>query len=193
MDDLQAHLGITVIGVFSVMISAAVLYAALAVVLKFWGRRLAVSASTVGVALVTLIGAIAARATLGDSPTLMGGLVAIGTLLVLEQIFGQWAGALALRRTSRWGRSPVVLMVGEQVDDRALRQYSITPDHLWSQLRQRGIARLAEIGLVILEPRGHMTVIRAGTRLDRELLVGVKGLEAVPPEMFGAPGGDVER
>ncbi len=188
MNDLQAHLGISAIGALSVMVSAAVLYAALAVVLKFWGRRLAVSASTVGVALVTLIGAIAARATLGDSPTLMGGLVAIGTLLVLEQIFGQWAGALALRRATRWGRSPVVLMVGDRIDERALRQYSITHSHLWSQLRQRGVVRRSEIGLVILEPRGHMTVFHRGTRLDRGLLTGVRGLEAVPAEMFDAPG-----
>jgi uncharacterized membrane protein YcaP (DUF421 family) len=189
MNDLEAHLGISAIGALSVMVSAAVLYAALALVLKFWGRRLAVSASTVSVALVTLIGAIAARATLGDSPTLMGGLVAIGTLLVLEQVFGQWAGALALRRTMRWSRSPVVLMVGDRVDEHALRQYGITDAHLWSQLRQRGVFRRGEVGVVILEPRGHMTVIRSGTRLDRDLLVGVKGLEAVPAEMFSPPSG----
>jgi uncharacterized membrane protein YcaP (DUF421 family) len=137
---------------------------------------------------VTLIGAIAARAILGDSPTLLGGLVAIGTLLVLEQIFGQWAGALALRRSVRWSRSPVVLMVGGRVDERALRQYGITEPHLWSQLRQRGVVRRSEVGVVILEPRGHMTVVRAGTRLDRDLLDGVKGLAAVPPAMFSDPG-----
>jgi uncharacterized membrane protein YcaP (DUF421 family) len=187
MDELTAHLGITTIGILSVMVSAAVLYGALALVLKFWGRRLAVSASTVGVALVTLIGAIAARATLGDSPTLMGGLVAIGTLLVLEQIFGQWASALALRRTARWGRSPVVLMVREQIDDQALRQYSITLEHLWSQLRQHGVTRRSDVGLVILEPRGHMSVFLIGTPLDRTMLIGVKGLERIPDEMFDPP------
>ena len=81
-------------------------------------------------------------------------------------------------------------MVGDRVDEHALRQYGISDAHLWSQLRQRGVFRRGEVGLVILEPRGHMTVIRAGTRLDRDLLVGVKGLEAVPAEMFGPSGGD---
>jgi uncharacterized membrane protein YcaP (DUF421 family) len=186
VDDLTAHLGISAIGALSVAVSATVLYAAMALVLKIWGRRLAVSASTVSVALVTLIGAIAARATLGDSPTLMGGLVAIGTLLVLEQVFGQWAGALAMRR-QRWSRSPVVLMVGQRIRDRELRHYGITEAHLWSQLRLRGVVHRSDVGLVILEPRGSVTVVRSGTRLDRHTMHGVKGLDEVPDDMFEDP------
>ncbi|MEZ5192320.1 MAG: hypothetical protein R2734_07285 [Nocardioides sp.] len=46
------------------------------------------SASSLSLALLTLLGAIAARATLGDYPTLLGGLTAIATALVMERLFG---------------------------------------------------------------------------------------------------------
>lgn len=189
MDELNAQVGITPMAALGVAIAAAVMYAVLAVVLRIWGRRLAVSASTVSVALVTLISAIAARAVLGHTPTVMGGLIAIATLLLLEQVFGQWGHAIALRRTERWSRSPVVLMVGAQVRERTMRKHGITETELRSRLRQQGIVSRADVGLVILEPRGSLSVVRAGTILDRDLMVGVEGIGEVPVEMFQSPDG----
>ncbi len=188
MDELTRHLGISPLGAVSVVVSSTVMYAALSLVLRLWGRRLNASASVATLVLVTLIGSIAARATLGDSPTLMGGLVAIGTLLLLEQLFGRWAVALPWQ--SRWGRSAVVLMVGDELRMRPLRQHGMSEHHLWSQLRQHGVTSRADIGLVILEPRGAMTVVPNGRPLDRSLFEGVEGLEEVPDEFFGRPSAD---
>ena len=85
-DQLEAHLGITATGALSVVLASLVLFVAVTVVLRFWGQRLVASASTFSVAFVTLVGAVAARATLGDSSTLAGGLIALTTLLVLERV-----------------------------------------------------------------------------------------------------------
>lgn len=184
MDDFSTYLGITPIAAISIVASAIVLYAVMAVVLRLWGRRLAVSASTVSVAIITLIAAISARSILGDSPTLLGGLVAIATLLVLELVFGQWGTVLALRGAARWARSPVVLMVGDRVRGDALRKQGVTRAQLWSRLRQAGILHPGDVGLVILEPRGAFSIIPAGRLLDREMLAGVEGLDEVPAAWF---------
>lgn len=188
VQELPDYIGITPVGAVAVALSAAVLYAVMAVVIRLWARRLAVSTSTVSVALLTLVAAITARSILGHSPTLLGGLVAIGTLLLLELVFGQWANALAMRRNLRWSRSPVVIMVGEQIREGVLRKYGLSEVELWSRLRQQGITNSHQIGLVILEPRGTVSVVRAGTPLDRHMLVGVDGLDDVPAEMFASDG-----
>lgn len=184
MAELIEHLGIRPVGALAVVVSAVVMYGVMTVVLRIWGRRLAVSASVVGVALVTLISAIAARSILGESPTLAGGLLAIATLLSLEQVFGQLAKAIERRRAMRWARSPVVVMVADRLRGEAMRKHGLTEAQLWSHLRHQGIVHRGDVGLVILEPRGTLSIVRAGTRVDRSILVGVLGIEEIPAAML---------
>lgn len=95
MDDLITYLGIPPMGALAVFIATIVMYSFFSLILFLWGDRLKSSSSPVTVAVATLMGAIAARSTLGDTPTMLGGIIALTTLLVLERIFG------TLRRASR--------------------------------------------------------------------------------------------
>lgn len=88
MDQIIADLGISWQSGIAVAISATCMYAVMSLVLKLWGERLRNSRSTATVAVMTLIGSIAARASLGPTPTMAGGLIALVTLLLLERIFG---------------------------------------------------------------------------------------------------------
>lgn len=183
MDTISAHLGISVINAIGVVISATILYLAVGVVVRVWGRRLTANPTTGSIALVTLVGSIAARATLGNSPNLLGGLVAIGTLVVLERVFGRWTAATR-GRVPRWGRSAVVLMAGQRVRTEALHKFGMTEAMLWSQLRTHGIRSREEVAAVVLEPRGSVSVLRTTTLLDPTLFDGVEGVEDVPRELF---------
>ncbi len=183
MDTIEAHLGISLINAIGVVISATILYVALTAVVRVWGRRLTANPTTGSIALVTLVGSIAARATLGNSPNLLGGLVAIGTLVVLERIFGRWSAATR-GWVPRWGRSAVVLMAGPTVRIEALANFGMSESMLWSQLRTHGIRSREEVALVVLEPRGSVSVLRSNTPLERELFDGVDGIEDVPAGLF---------
>lgn len=88
MDRIISDLGISWQSGVAVAISATCMYAVMSLVLKLWGERLRNSRSTATVAVMTLIGSIAARASLGPTPTMVGGLIALVTLLLLERIFG---------------------------------------------------------------------------------------------------------
>lgn len=174
---IWSHVGITWIGVVAVIISTVVLYGAITFVLRLWGRRLQASASSLSLALLTLLGAIAARATLGDYPTLLGGLTAIATALVMERLFGAWSRFLPMRR--RWrSRDPVVLMADGVVRHDELARHRMTEPQLWSELRMHGITDLQGVGLVILEPRGRLSIVPSGRQLSPRLSAGVLGLPA---------------
>lgn len=184
MADLFGHIGITPIGALAVAVSAAAMYGVLSLVFRIWGRRLALNASIVGVGLVTLISAIAARAILGQSPTLAGGLVAIATLLVMEQSFGQIARAVGRWRPLHWGRSPVVVVVQGRLRSAALARHGLSDAQLFGLLRRQGIVDLAQVALAILEPTGSISVVRTGQRVDPALIEGVAGADNVPSKLF---------
>ncbi len=186
VDTLGEHLGIDLINAAMVVISASVLYVIVGIVIRGWGRRLNATASVGTIALVTLVGSIAARATLGNSPDLLGGLVAIGTLVVLERFFGRWSAAMRGRTTRLRGR-PVVLMVGDRVLPHQLARFGMHEHGLHSQLRQQGIWHPGEVAVVILEPRGAISALRAGQPLDRSMVEGVEGAESLPAELFRNP------
>lgn len=95
MKELWDYVGIAPMGALAVFIATVVMYSFFSLILFVWGDRLKSSGSPITVAVATLMGAIAARSTLGDTPTLAGGIIALTTLLVLERIFG------ALRKASR--------------------------------------------------------------------------------------------
>lgn len=93
--ELWHFLGLSGPAALAVVISTTVMYTVFTLVLWVWGDHLRSSSSSITVAVATLIGAIAARVTLGHTPTLVAGLIALGTLLVLERSFG------VLRRAGR--------------------------------------------------------------------------------------------
>lgn len=180
MDDVWAHLGIPPIGALAVAISSAVLYLILVLVFRYLGQQLLAGLSTFSLAVTTLLGAISARAALGDYPTLGGATVAVTTLLVLERLFGAWTTLRPSRRPPR--RSPTLLMIGPELRPDEMRRHRMTQTQLWSALRQSGLTSRSQVALVVLETRGRLTVIRRGQPIDPVLLRGVRGVDLVPSE-----------
>lgn len=180
MSELWAHIGISPVGALAVVIASVVLYVAYAAVLAVAGPRLFSSTSTLSLSLLTLLGALFARAMLGDSPTLTGGLVAIGTLLLLETLLGRLRGAARTRwRSVR----PAVVMLDGQIIRPALRRRRLSEADLHTRLRLSGVRQRSDVAVAILEPRGSLTVLTTGQRIERALLRGVAGAADIPADL----------
>lgn len=182
MDALWSQIGITWPQVLGVALAAVVLYAVYAAILRTWGHRLLASSSTLSLAAATVMGAIVARAMLGNAPTLLGGLVAIVTLVTLEGFFGE------VRRRTRWPArrrhgATVIVIEGRILPD-GLRAARLSERDLSVRLRQAGVLSIADLGLVVLEPRGALTVVPAGRTIDARLLTGVLGAGSIPPSLI---------
>ena len=162
--DLWAYLGITPIGALAVALATTVLYLAFIVLTRVLGSRVLASLSSFDLLVVIVLGAILGRATMGDTPTLAGGLIALVTLFTLEGLIGQ------LRKQPRWERfvanQPAVLMAGSRMLHEELHRQRITEAELRSRLRQAGIRSDAEVAAVVLEPSGTLSVLRRGEPLD---------------------------
>jgi uncharacterized membrane protein YcaP (DUF421 family) len=181
--DLGYYLGITPDGALAVVVSTVTLYFVFGAVLRFWGQRLWSSPRSLDLAVVTVLGAIVGRSTMGHVPTLAGGLIALTTLAGLELVFrGLRRLPLPQLPGGRRGRA-VVLAVDGRVRTDALARYGLTLPILWSTMRQAGISHPSQVALAVLEPNGRISVLRTGQPVHPRALLGVKGAHLVQEQL----------
>ena len=161
----------------AVVATTVVMYLLLTVVLRTWGHRLSGGRASSTVALAAVLGAVVGRTTLGPKPDLEGGVLVLATLLVSERV------ALALRRSEARDRA-VPLVVDGQVDRAELARQGLREADLWSELRARGVTTLGDVGIVVLEPSGSISVVRRDQPVDPEALTGVRGADGLPAGLF---------
>lgn len=180
---LWFQIGITWWGALGVVIATILLYLVYTGLMRLLGPRLMAAPSALSFTLVALFGAIAARAMMGNSPTLLGALIAIGTLLLMELMMGRISDAVG-RFRQHHGPRPIVVMVHGHVVEPNLRKRHLTSEHLMDMLRRAGIHRLADAELAILENRGTLTVVRSGEQVDTALLTGIEGERLIPASLL---------
>jgi uncharacterized membrane protein YcaP (DUF421 family) len=112
----------------------------------------------------------------GENTTLAGGLVAAGTLILLDRLLKRAADQ------SRWLRGvlesePRLLVRDGKTLPKALRQEGIEDDELDAAIRGHGVLSVEDVALAVLETDGSISVVprspdRAGdpgTKLPRNL------------------------
>lgn len=187
MRDLWYHLGITPAGALGVVISTLTMYFVFGAVLRLWGQRLYSSPRSVDLAVVTVLGAIVGRSTMGHVPTLAGGLLALATLAAVEVGFHglRRLPLPQLRRPAARARA-VVLAVDGKVRTEALHAYGLTMPTLWSSMRQAGVSHPSQVALAVLEPQGRISVLRTGQPIHPRALMGVRGAHTVMEQLRAA-------
>ena len=182
---MGALLGVTGAQALAVVISAVAVFATLLLVVRLIGARAAARLTTSDLAVLLIVGAVAGRVVLGTAVTLLGGLIALGTLIALRM----GAGLLRRRRAGQIlvTDPPLLLMAaGRPIDDH-LHRARIGLEELHVALRVSGVATSAEVACAVLEPTGVISVTRRDERnpLERSLFTDVRGIELVPDEYFG--------
>lgn len=183
VDDLWSQVGISGAGVLGVVLATVVLYLLYAAVVQLAGPRLMANPSVFSFSVMALLGALCARAMLGEYPTLAGAAVAMVTLLLLEAVLGRVRGRMFARIGLRGPRPTVVVVRGHVVAGLARRR-GLGEAQLLALLRRAGVHRMEDAALVILENRGTLTVVREGARIDRRMLQDVAGRGLVPESLL---------
>src|SRR5699024_4811358 len=86
------YIGISWNGALGVAASAVVLYVFLSLLVHLSGQRLMANPTVGSFVVLALIGGVTARATLGESPTLLGALIVLNTAMLLEWFWGTIRG-----------------------------------------------------------------------------------------------------
>lgn len=175
------NLGITPLEALSVVLSAVGIYAAFFVLIRTAGQRALASWSTMDKAIVIAFGSVLGRVVLGNTPTLLAGVVGLATMFALFRL------EAVLRRTKRGtylSNKPILLMAGETIVKEGLKSARIEEDEVYLKLRQAGIRNLSEVALVILEPTGDVSVLRRGELIDPVLLRPIADKTMIPAHLL---------
>lgn len=179
------YLGISWTGAVGVVLSTIVLYLFFSLLVHLSGTRLMATMSAASFVVLAVVGGVSARSMLGESPTMLGALLVLNTLMVMDALMG------TIRRVARvlpsaMRRRPSVVMVEGRCLTESLRRRRLTEAGLHDRLRVGGVLDPAEIELVILEERGSLTVVRRGDRIAPALLADVDGAELIPERLLTA-------
>lgn len=177
------YVGISWSGALGVILSAVVLYAFFSLLVQISGQRLMANPTVGSFVVLAVIGGVTARATLGESPTLLAALLVVNTLMLLEWLTGMLRSTGRARSLGAFRRPTVVMIGGRPVAD-ALRRRRLSERDLLNRLRIAGVLDLSEVELVILESRGTLTIVRQGAMIDASLVAGVDGREAIPERLL---------
>lgn len=188
LGDAVAGLGVDAPGALAVVASAVGIYLAFLLMVRLFGQRVLSRLSTFDAVVAVMLGAVAGRAVLGDTPTLAAGVLGLGTLFALEAAFGQLRSGI--RVSALMNNQAVLLMAGERVLEANLHRVHVVESELFGALRRAGVRSLDEIACVIFEASGTISVLRRGRPVDPRLLEGVMDAHLVPAELLRGPGTD---
>lgn len=178
LDDAVARLGVDAPGALAVVASAVGIYLAFLLMVRVLGQRVLSRLSTFDAVVVVMLGAVAGRAVLGDTPTLAAGVLGLGTLFALEAGFGRLRAGI--RVSALMNNRAVLLMAGERVH--------VVESELFGALRGAGVRSPDEVACVVFEAAGTISVLRRGTPVDPRLLEGVRDAHLVPADLLREPG-----
>ncbi len=137
----------------------AVIYVVILLGVRLSGKREVGQMTPFDLTLLLLISNSVQNAMVGPDNSLLGGIVAAVTLLVLNYFLAELSGANRRFRKLLQG-SPTLLIHNGQMIQMNLAKEHVTVDELMAALRGHSVSCIEEVSLAVLEVDGSISVLR---------------------------------
>ena len=141
-----------------IVLRTAIVYFFLVLILRVTGKREVGQMSILELIVILVISDAVQNSMVGENTSLWGGLVAVVTLFVADNLL-----KFAARRSERLRKTlegePRLLVRDGRVLQKALREEGIEVDDVRAAARGAGIARLDDVRLAVLETDGSISII----------------------------------
>jgi uncharacterized membrane protein YcaP (DUF421 family) len=152
MHDLLNNEYIRIIG------SAVSVYLFIVLFIRLFGKKELAQLSVVDLVFILLISNAVQNAMVGDNTSLGGGLVAAGSLFVVNYLM-KYLQYLFPRFSKLVQGKALMLVYKGNIDESHLQQAKISHEELMEAIREHGISTIAEVDLAILEVDGNISVL----------------------------------
>jgi uncharacterized membrane protein YcaP (DUF421 family) len=142
-----------------ITLRTAVVYLFILIGLRLTGKREVGQMMPLDLALLILLANAVQNAMTGADTSLLGGLIAAATLLVMNAVLTGVAGRHRKIRHLVEG-TPTLLIRHGKILQRNLAKEKLTSDDLHQVLREHGIATVDEVALAVLEIDGVISVLK---------------------------------
>ena len=145
-------------GIFDVVARTTIVYVVLLLLLRVGGKRKVGQLSIPDLVLVLLIANGVQNAMVGQNTSLVAGIVAAVTLVVLDRV-ADILEARSDRARKVLEGEPRLLVHDGVILPRALKEEDVTEGDLLGAIRQHGLRGLEDVGLAVLETNGSISII----------------------------------
>lgn len=158
------------------VIVGAAAYVALVITLRVSGKRTLSKMNAFDFVVTVALGSTLASVVLSKNVALAQGVLGFVVLAALQYVVA-W---LSVR--SSWVRSavrsePTLLVRRGELLHAALRRERVTEDEALSAMRAAGVARLTDVGALVLETDGSFSVLRGDDAADGSTLQSVRNVQ----------------
>lgn len=153
-------------GVMVIAVKTAIIYLFLIVGLRLLGKRELGQMTIYDLVLIIVLANSVQNAMVGNDTTLVGGIVAAVTLLVLNRTLSLIFGRSRRLRHLMVGQPILILSDGKLIAER-MRREGITRDQVLAALREHGILRIEDAQMAVLEVDGTISVVPASAGVYR--------------------------
>jgi uncharacterized membrane protein YcaP (DUF421 family) len=155
-------------------------YAGVVALLRVAGKRTLAKWNAFDLVVTVALGSALATVLLSGRTSLAQGLVGLALLVGL-----QWLVARLAMRHPAFRRlikaEPRLLLRDGRFVERALQEERVTQDEVRAAVRAEGYGRLEDVGAVVLETDGTVSVIGRDAARGGSALAGVRGIDAATP------------
>lgn len=149
-----------------IVLRSVVVYFVLLLGFRLAGKREIGQFTPFDLVLILLIANAVQNAMVGADSSLLGGVVAAATLLLVNWIMGRLVkGSRELRRAT-FGEPTVLVQNGVLVPSGMDRE-DVTEEELLAAIREHGFAEIADVRLAVLEVDGSISVVPEGAKILR--------------------------
>jgi uncharacterized membrane protein YcaP (DUF421 family) len=148
------------------VIRSAVIYGALLLALRLFGKREVGQFTLFDLVLVLLVANAVQPAITGPDSSLTGGLVIIVTLFALNRVVAYMRPRSPFLRRLTEGQATIVARDGQWLDD-ALKREGLDLEDCMMALREHGFGDVSEVELAVLETDGTISVVPRGSRVQK--------------------------
>jgi uncharacterized membrane protein YcaP (DUF421 family) len=142
-----------------VLLRTAAIYGVVLLGVRLSGKREVGQMTPFDLTLLLLLSNAVQNAMTGPDTSLLGGVVAAGTLLLLNYTVAEWSGMNRRFRHLVQG-SPSLLVHDGQVVEMHMAREHVSMDELERAVREHGIGHIRDVALAVLEVDGSISVLR---------------------------------
>jgi uncharacterized membrane protein YcaP (DUF421 family) len=151
---------------WNIILRTVVIYLVILIGLRLAGKREIGQMTVFDLVVLLLIANAVQNAMVGPDTSLLGGILAVGVLLVLNAIVAwlrlRW---IPLRRLIEG--TPTLLILHGEVIAEHLRREGLDQDTLEAAIREHGVAELSDVEMAVLEIDGSISVVPLGEQTKR--------------------------
>ncbi len=153
-------------GALAIAGKTTIIYIAMILGLRLLGKRELGQLSIYDLVLIIVISNSVQNAMVGNDNTLLGGLVAALTLLILNRLFTWFMVRSDTVRDWMEGDPTLIVRDGKLIKSQMQRE-GVTTAHVLAAMREHGIGELDQVQMAVLEVDGSISIVAKEAQIHR--------------------------